>query len=188
MSTLPELLTEVADVLAEQNWRGDLVEALRDAAQLAAPASLLRRLLDDHQRMEPHHADLCQLCKDAQAAIAGAPAPTDRQIVDTLARHGIGWGDGQGVTAYPLDGEDAPVYIAAVRELMGQPAQGERICQLCGVKESEKCGRVVCGAFYTTPATRQPEPGPYCRCKNCDGAWDRTVPDACICGNYRNRA
>lgn len=26
------LLNEVADVLAEQNWRGDLVEALRDAA------------------------------------------------------------------------------------------------------------------------------------------------------------
>lgn len=50
--------------------------------------------------------------------------PTDQQIVDTLARHGIGWGDERGVTAYPLDGEDAPIYIAAIRELLAsQPAQ-----------------------------------------------------------------
>jgi hypothetical protein len=37
---LADLLIEVADVLAGQNWRGDLVEALRDAAQPAqAPKS-----------------------------------------------------------------------------------------------------------------------------------------------------
>lgn len=47
---------------------------------------------------------------------------TDQEIVDCLARHGIGWGDESGVTAYPLDGEDAPIYIAAIRELLAAAA------------------------------------------------------------------
>jgi hypothetical protein len=57
-----------------------------------------------------------------EGQIAAPATPTDQQIVDTLARHGIGWGDEQGVTAYPLDGEDAPTYIGAVRELLAAPS------------------------------------------------------------------
>lgn len=36
---MKELLTEVAEVLAEQNWRGDLQERLRDAAAIAPPVA-----------------------------------------------------------------------------------------------------------------------------------------------------
>lgn len=31
-----------------------------------------QRLLADHQRIYPHHADLCGLCKDAKAALKAA--------------------------------------------------------------------------------------------------------------------
>lgn len=34
------------------------------------PLHVMRRLLDDHQRIETHHSDLCDLCKDSAAAIA----------------------------------------------------------------------------------------------------------------------
>lgn len=37
---------------------------------LIDPLSVLRRLLDDHQRINSHHAELCALCKDTAAAIA----------------------------------------------------------------------------------------------------------------------
>ena len=35
----------------------------------ASLLDLLSRLLDDHQRMEPHHEHLCELCKSTAAAI-----------------------------------------------------------------------------------------------------------------------
>lgn len=50
-------------------------------AELSAPADLVRRLLADHQRVEPHHADQCQLCREATAAIEGQPAQGERQPV-----------------------------------------------------------------------------------------------------------
>lgn len=34
------------------------------------PLDVMRRLFSDHQRIESHHADLCDLCKDATAALA----------------------------------------------------------------------------------------------------------------------
>jgi hypothetical protein len=41
-----------------------------NAAPIPGPTcslhSLLTRLLDDHQRMYPHHADLCPLCQDTK--------------------------------------------------------------------------------------------------------------------------
>jgi len=40
-----------------------------DAHAAVALHSLLRRLQDDHQRMEPHHEDLCPLCRDTERAI-----------------------------------------------------------------------------------------------------------------------
>ncbi|HEY1042378.1 MAG TPA: hypothetical protein VGE60_00805 [Telluria sp.] len=42
------------------------------AQPTAIDADLLSRLLDDHERMYPHHADLCDLCKDTRTAIARA--------------------------------------------------------------------------------------------------------------------
>ena len=39
-------------------------------ASFINPVHVMRRLLDDHQRIETHHTDLCDLCKDATAAIA----------------------------------------------------------------------------------------------------------------------
>lgn len=35
----------------------------------AKQPSILERLLDEHQRNDPHHADMCPTCKAAQAAI-----------------------------------------------------------------------------------------------------------------------
>lgn len=42
----------------------------QDLATPVALHQLLTRLLDDHQRMAPHHADLCPLCHDAARALA----------------------------------------------------------------------------------------------------------------------
>lgn len=39
-------------------------------ASFINPLQVMRRLLGDHQRVETHHADLCDLCKDATAALA----------------------------------------------------------------------------------------------------------------------
>jgi hypothetical protein len=53
-----------------------MAQQVRDVRAALNDASLLRRLLDDHQKMEPHHHDMCALCKDTETAIAGAaPAP-----------------------------------------------------------------------------------------------------------------
>lgn len=38
----------------------------------AGLADIVRRLLSDHQRISPHHASLCGLCRDAEAAIRQA--------------------------------------------------------------------------------------------------------------------
>lgn len=35
----------------------------------AALHSLVRRLLEDHQRIHPHHAQLCPLCRDAEQTL-----------------------------------------------------------------------------------------------------------------------
>lgn len=43
---------------------------------------------------------------------------TDQQIVEILAKHGIGEAWHVGVTPFPLDGEDAPLFIAAYREML----------------------------------------------------------------------
>lgn len=40
------------------------------SARILSPLHVMRRLLSDHQRIASHHADLCDLCKDAAAAIA----------------------------------------------------------------------------------------------------------------------
>lgn len=40
-----------------------------DQTAAAALHGLLLRLLDDHQRIEPHHAHLCNLCQDTVRAI-----------------------------------------------------------------------------------------------------------------------
>lgn len=49
---------------------------MKFSAQPAAPTQrhivLIAALLDDHQRMEPHHADACALCIEAAAILAGA--------------------------------------------------------------------------------------------------------------------
>lgn len=50
----------------------ELAEELRTQSAPVAAPDLLRRLLADHQRT-PHHADLCALCREMQAAIEGAP-------------------------------------------------------------------------------------------------------------------
>jgi hypothetical protein len=43
--------------------------SILDQTAPAALHSLLTRLLDDHQRMHPHHAHLCPLCQDTERAI-----------------------------------------------------------------------------------------------------------------------
>jgi hypothetical protein len=43
---------------------------------------------------------------------------TDQKIVEILAKHGIGEAWHVGVTPFPLDGEDAPLFIAAYREML----------------------------------------------------------------------
>lgn len=45
------------------------VEHQRDTLREVA-----ERLLADHQRISPHHASLCELCRDAEAAIQQAAA------------------------------------------------------------------------------------------------------------------
>lgn len=48
-------------------------------ASFINPLHVMRRLLDDHQRIETHHTDLCDLCKDAAAAIAWLEAKQTTQ-------------------------------------------------------------------------------------------------------------
>ena len=40
-----------------------------DAITPGGMHGLLQRLLDDHQRMNPHHARLCPLCQDTGIAM-----------------------------------------------------------------------------------------------------------------------
>ncbi len=39
------------------------------SAEKAALLAALRALLEDHQRVMPHHAHLCPLCQQAEVAI-----------------------------------------------------------------------------------------------------------------------
>lgn len=46
-------------------------EDFEDAsAEIDCLRGLVARLLDNHQRIDPHHEDLCPLCKDAKRALA----------------------------------------------------------------------------------------------------------------------
>lgn len=51
-------------------------QRLSSKLQAAAPTQrhikLIADMLDDHQRTEPHHADLCPLCIEANAVLTAA--------------------------------------------------------------------------------------------------------------------
>lgn len=54
---------------------GDQEESAADANLIAAAPELydsMLELLDSHQREEPHHEDMCPVCRKAKAAIAKA--------------------------------------------------------------------------------------------------------------------
>ena len=93
---------------------------------LRAPACRHRIVMDAHNaRMESGYFWLgCGAVFAANDRVAPGATPTDQRIVDTLARRGIGWTyalDIDEVTPYPLDGEDASIQIAAMRELLAWP-------------------------------------------------------------------
>lgn len=52
---------------SDTGWCYDTEEA---DAYIDWQTALIRDLLSDHQRMYPHHEDLCELCKRAKAALA----------------------------------------------------------------------------------------------------------------------
>ncbi len=45
-------------------------EIKRLRAEKAELAEALREMTADHQRIEPHHEDMCHICRRAQAALA----------------------------------------------------------------------------------------------------------------------
>lgn len=45
---------------------------VRPSERIAQLEALVTELLEDHQRTEPHHEDMCPLCLRASAAISGA--------------------------------------------------------------------------------------------------------------------
>lgn len=91
--TEPGYEDQYADSHAQMAWR-----AWQGRAQLAAPADLVRRLLADHQRVEPHHADQCPLCREATAAIGVVP-------LTAAERAELGWDDS---LLKPAQGERQP--------------------------------------------------------------------------------
>lgn len=76
-------------------------------------------------------AELSDAIERANARLIAHPEPvaelTDEEIVGELAKHGIGMlGHTSDVEPFPLDGDDAPIFIAAYRALLARsPAQPE---------------------------------------------------------------
>jgi hypothetical protein len=155
----PAMAAEVeADALADAHNRiadleaqnAALLQANRDCIDHfnALRGDLVRRLLADHQRVEPHHADQCQLCREAQAAIDGqlAPAtPVQEPVGEVVANHYLhGWH----MKAYI--GWDK---IGAGTKLYTHPPQGERRMDVFGYVDSS-------GMFYS--AEHGPAPFPRC--------------------------
>lgn len=71
--------------------------------------------------------------------VSPAAELTDEEIVDELAKHGVGMlGHASDVEPFPLDGDDAPIFIAACRALLARsPAQPQKAAQPAAMSDAE---------------------------------------------------
>lgn len=98
-----------------------------NAAEDYADAWCTMQCDSDNDHLREHTKTLGKLKRVIRAALA-APAPerklTDAEIINVFHKHGIGLLGYAGLDPFPLDGEDAPLFIAAARDLLNR--QGEQ--------------------------------------------------------------